>query len=609
MDTEITELVKLDAERLDGVGSPANGTPWLLIKSAGDEKAADYDGDGSADADDEETEDKIEQNAGGNMSDKAKEAFARNAQRVKEKANKSDSQEADDIEEEVTGETVKELSAEERDAMPASKFAYVDPEGGKHLPVHDEGHVRAALGRFNQTDFSGAEDPAAAKAAAAAKITAAAKEHGIEVSDDSDVAEAAKKGAVQEALNGTDTPETSGTTIRSASGLAGPATAGVADMPNILAQDGRGPNTDAGVITRVDGGQSTYRIPAEAKINGPAVKHAATVLAAHDLAAFIQQLDEQRQDQNAVKADAATTDPGSAPWENLDSVTLQQVAQTLAHCGAAIDAIQKRETVEAMSGDPSDWFDSWDLMTVEDALDCALGITARLAYVEAAASQAAKSGDIDLERIATAHEDLSRTLQAGEQTIKAREGSTPSEEDIIVTEVTKEELAEAIIAGTESAVDARMDALKEQLGEIVAEAIKNANNGGDIDAADVKANGEVGDDLSGVAESVKPEYANKELADQVGEAVKAAVAAETAPLMELVGRMAKQARKGGPILDGQVRPDLARQEPVAKSEQDTEIEQLTKQMEQTTDPAVKAYLGEQLFLANRRKQNAEQFGR
>jgi hypothetical protein len=59
-------------------------------------------------------------------------------------------------------------------------------EGGEHLPIHDEAHVKNAFARFGQTHF----ESKAAKQRAARKILAAAKEYGIEVSDD-DVSKAA----------------------------------------------------------------------------------------------------------------------------------------------------------------------------------------------------------------------------------------------------------------------------------------------------------------------------------------------------------------------------------------------------------------------------------
>ena len=66
-----------------------------------------------------------------------------------------------------------------RSEMPASSFAYIDSQGGRHLPIHDRAHVRNALARFNQTKF----ESSAAKRRARAKILAAAKRFGVEVSD------------------------------------------------------------------------------------------------------------------------------------------------------------------------------------------------------------------------------------------------------------------------------------------------------------------------------------------------------------------------------------------------------------------------------------------
>ena len=81
-----------------------------------------------------------------------------------------------------------ELDAKKRDRLSKSQFAYVDREGGEHLPIHDESHVRNAIARFNQTDFQSKT----AKESARKKILAAAKRHGIEVDDDANVKKPAK---------------------------------------------------------------------------------------------------------------------------------------------------------------------------------------------------------------------------------------------------------------------------------------------------------------------------------------------------------------------------------------------------------------------------------
>ena len=80
-----------------------------------------------------------------------------------------------------------ELSTKQRDDLRRDQFAYVDRQGGEHLPIHDESHIRNAISRFNQTDFQSDT----AKQEAAKKIMKAAKRHDIEVDEDSEVAKAA----------------------------------------------------------------------------------------------------------------------------------------------------------------------------------------------------------------------------------------------------------------------------------------------------------------------------------------------------------------------------------------------------------------------------------
>ena len=77
-----------------------------------------------------------------------------------------------------------ELDTEDREKLRKDQFAYVDKEGGEHLPINDESHIRNAMARWNQTDF----ESDAAKEEARKKILAAAKRHGIEVSEDDKIA-------------------------------------------------------------------------------------------------------------------------------------------------------------------------------------------------------------------------------------------------------------------------------------------------------------------------------------------------------------------------------------------------------------------------------------
>jgi hypothetical protein len=76
-----------------------------------------------------------------------------------------------------------ELTSDKRDDLRKDQFAYVDRDGGEHLPIHDESHVRNAIARFNQTDF----ESEAAKERARKNILRAAERHGIDVDEDSNV--------------------------------------------------------------------------------------------------------------------------------------------------------------------------------------------------------------------------------------------------------------------------------------------------------------------------------------------------------------------------------------------------------------------------------------
>jgi hypothetical protein len=81
-----------------------------------------------------------------------------------------------------------ELTARKRDKLRKDQFAYVDKEGGEHLPINDESHIRNAMARWNQTDF----ESRAAKERARKKIVSAARRHGIEVAEDDKIAKALK---------------------------------------------------------------------------------------------------------------------------------------------------------------------------------------------------------------------------------------------------------------------------------------------------------------------------------------------------------------------------------------------------------------------------------
>ena len=81
------------------------------------------------------------------------------------------------------------LTEKGRDRLRSSQFAYVDKQGEEHLPINDESHIRNAIARWNQTEF----ESASAKEGARRKIVSAARRHGIEVSEDSNVAKRSRR--------------------------------------------------------------------------------------------------------------------------------------------------------------------------------------------------------------------------------------------------------------------------------------------------------------------------------------------------------------------------------------------------------------------------------
>ena len=68
------------------------------------------------------------------------------------------------------------LDSEERDALPASEFAFPKQ---RRSPIEDARHVRAAIARFNQVE--GVDDDE--RDEAWKRILKAAKKHGVEVSE------------------------------------------------------------------------------------------------------------------------------------------------------------------------------------------------------------------------------------------------------------------------------------------------------------------------------------------------------------------------------------------------------------------------------------------
>lgn len=548
MASDITELEELGAEKVSGVGTPANGTPWLLLKAE----------DTSTEADEIEDE----------MTKEVQSAVSALAllhdYAVKGVCTPED---LDEVQKRVDSLDINvmekaKLKAKQRNALPDSAFAYIDPKGGRHLPIPDRTHVIDALARFNQTEFRSAR----AKAEAKAKIDAKAKELGIHVEKSPGVpaeATATPKGA-------------SRLKTQAQSKLAGPMTTGLATPPE-----------DPSFF---EGGQSTYRMPLSDKLTtnakAPKARRAKRLNATK--AWSLEVVDELAKGDATnwmsvenPPTEAEETDPGNGPWETYDAATLSSVATGLAAAMRAVDTIRKREIIEAVSGDPSDWLDAMKLDMASGSLADALGLIAALAYHEAAA--VTKGAATPLQAVidaATSHLPIS-----GDEQQAAKTGTKTSEEDEIMTTVTKEELAKLVAdvaqKSVKKSVRSTFKAQAKAIAKARAKAAKNANNGGDITNAEMeeKVKGHVdANDVGAVGGKVQRQFVNK--SKKADKAIKQ-MESTIAELNATVAKMASRPRSGGPVLDGQARGSFGAAEGqlstgVSKSVDELNIERLEK---------------------------------
>ncbi len=564
---EITEIEQLETDFVSGVPAAANGTPYLLLKSEGDTDSPEAD----------QIEDILTK-----MEDNAVEALTM----LHDYASKGTCGEdellavqklLDSMDPEVVEKA--KLKAKERNAIPDSEFAYIDSKGGRHLPIEDAAHVRNALARFNQTHF----ESSSARSKAKAKIDAKAKSLGIHVSKspgvpDESVAMPKAAGKIKTAAR---------------SKVAGRMTTGL--KPPVNPADSLG-------------GESPYVIPVEQSANSALALFANGKKRKVRKGSFEIEVIEKNEDgtnwlsvDNDPKAEKAEGDaktPGSPAWEKVDAATLDGVARGLATAIRAVNEIKDRETIEAVSGEASDWLDAFQLDCAAEDLANALGLVASLAYHEAAASKVGKS--IDSEQIEAIIRAARGHLLSGDerQVTKKKKHPTSSEEENEMTTITKEELERFVAkASKKNAIKAAQKAVKAERKAMQKKAAKNANNGGDITAEDMERTAGAAhnaDDLkavSGATHSMKKESkAFKSIQTQIS------------ALDEKLAKIAARPRAGGPVLDGQARGSFPAAEGrltegVAKSAEDQEIERLEKAVEVSRDPSVVEQLSRQLTLA------------
>jgi len=488
-ETEITELDELTAEKVSGVASPANGTPFLVLKA---QAPPEPDGD---------------------------------------------SEEADAIEDTVTK---RKLKAKDRKKLPKSDFAVPEkaPASGSY-PIPDASHARNALARA-----SGKPVEARVKAAVHRKFPQIGQE------------EAAKDGSPGVPAFATATPREAGhDASMSQSGLGGPATGAKR----------RKPRSDS----RAEGGASAYTIRDERKVpKEPKPVNAAKTEAGVTVIASLLEAIDMLAAQRAVKAS------GSLSVANVDP-----------------DDDDDNDLTPATDTDHDYW--------TEDGTPTPKGRAAGLGRKEAEALRpvveklAAHAFTDDHLRQARDH---LRAVLAGVGTTNPGHAGT-DEENAIMTTVTKDELATMVASGATAAVKSALKAERKEAKKAARtkrKAAKNANNGGDIDAAGERkgiTRTADADDVNAIPDGghVDAQYLNKQqrreakllkaTATQLKE-----LSTRMGTVQEQVTAFAGRPRAGGPVLDGRARgafpaSEHRHSEPMTKAAADPEIEKLEKALE------------------------------
>jgi hypothetical protein len=580
-DVDITEFEELGAEKVSGVGSPANGTSWLLMKAAapGEPPQASavspHTSSGEADAfEDEVTKDE--------------------ASEIEALLTKSGIWSSycgvegcgvceEDLQKTFAPEVLEKarLKAKQRAALPSSAFAVPEKAPGPgSYPVTDRRHAVQAL------RLKGHASPKDQK-----RIEAKVHSKFPDVGKDS-----------PGVPNGDAQPREKGHMDTGMSGLAGNMT-------------GRPDNSAYGTgeqKTDWPGGKNPYAIPVEAKANsiGP---HGGPHMRKDSWEIEIDLAEKQ----NWMSLDGATGAPGSSGWEDYDANTLDSVARGLAAASRAVDEIAKREQVEALSGDSADWFDAWKLNNAAEDICSALGLVATLAYHEAAEGQAAKNIPDSFAA------DILRVMQARQN---ADTGNRTSEEgSLMALTVTKEELDAFIGETAKKAVDDRFKKfqktndkkMKKTTAEIL-DAIKDgaAKNSPGVpngDVSDVKSiehghhDAEDVDAIEG-AHGTKPAI-TKEVKVKKGKkgGLQKAVLTAIQTNNELLAKQLARPRTGGPVVDGMPRPGLTpavegRQIETAAKDTvvtglDADITRLEKELSEATDPGMRENKSRELTLA------------
>lgn len=591
MDTDITELEELGAEKVSGVGSPANGTPWLLLK--GQDVVANPESPHTESPEANEQEEEMTK------------AEADDIEAMLTKARFGGFCDTDDcgvckerfgpLYEQIIEKS--KLKTADRKKLPKSAFAIPAkaPASGSY-PIHDESHARNALARS-----SGKPEEAKVRTA----VTRRYPKMGNKSTGVPDVSTKVPNDPRPESQWHLETGQ---------SGLAGPMTAGER-------QDHNDPSFAMG-------GEPSYVIPDEKKVtnNPPAPKPMdrpgrAEATSTYDLAGVTAKESwtiEVVEKENWVSTDksaATSSKPGDSAWQAYDAASCDSVARGLAEAKLAIEAIRTRELTEAVAGDASEWFDAYQLNCAAEDICSALALVASLAYREAADGKSQSMSDTATKSLQSTQSLLTSIVGQARTNQSAGFGVQTSEEESIMATVTKEELdaqiAESASKAAKKAIkqykEAEAKKAKKKAKKLPAFMEKNANNGGDIthDEMESKVKGHAdANDIGVIGHGVESQYRNAKKSKKNNKAMKS-VESKLESVETLLAKMAGRPRAGGPVLDGQPRGAFPASEgrateSVTKGAGD-EIQRLEKSMETVTDPMSRDQISRELTLARLRK--------
>ncbi len=305
----LTAFASIDPTRVDAVGTPANGIPFLILKQADPEELLKEFVDGLCEV-------------SGCPTCHDRYQALNDTDGFVEKAR---------------------LKAKERDALSDSDFAF--PKQRKE-PLPDAAHVRDAMARFEQVQGVSAEE----RKEAARRILARAKHFGIHVSEDTAVARAAKQTAPDKSVPEGEAESQTDEHIDGPEGpVGGPEAHDGGEPGHQSLGDVKPPMADGQGDTAPDKGVPTGEAESQTRElgkAGPPEDGTGDHLADGEHQTAGAEAAAEHQTEEIGKAGSADSDPGSSAWEHKD-VELGERAEALTNeLGEVVHEFTQREKAE-----------------------------------------------------------------------------------------------------------------------------------------------------------------------------------------------------------------------------------------------------------------------